>query len=86
MHVESFPVSILRNSVKVGCDPPTGIRPNLLLILNSILPELWGMSKSSTLGKLLFSISAFQAGIQERCRFGSLGFNKKYEWKTTKNL
>lgn len=39
--------------------------------------------KSRPWKKLLFGISLFQATIQERKRYGALGFNKVYEWNTS---
>ena len=85
MPTEIFPVSILRNSVKVTSEPPRGIQPNVQLLMNTISSEQWEscLSKNRPWKKLLFGISLFQATIQERKRYGALGFNKIYEWNTS---
>ncbi|OHT01787.1 Dynein heavy chain family protein [Tritrichomonas foetus] len=84
MPTDVFPVSILRNSVKVTSEPPSGIQPNVQLLLNTISSEQWeSCSKIKPWKKLLFGIALFHATIQERKRYGALGFNKTYEWNTS---
>ena len=84
MPTEVFPISILRNSVKVTSEPPSGIQPNVSLLLNTLDPESWETCpKVRPWKKLLFSIALFHATIQERKRYGALGFNKIYEWNTS---
>lgn len=77
-----FPISVLQNSVKVTTEPPRGVKANLkrnyLQINQEYLdacpqkPEIWR--------KLLFNLSFFHANIQERRKFGPLGWNIKYEF------
>jgi dynein heavy chain len=84
MPTDVFPIAVLRNSVKVTSEPPRGIQPNVMLLLNTLSPDQWEKcGKIRPWKKLLFSIALFQATIQERKRYGALGFNKTYEWNTS---
>lgn len=84
MPTQGFPVSILRNSVKVTNEPPRGIRAHLLRLLSSLTSEDYeNCTKPEAWKKLLFGLSFFHACIQERKKFGPLGFNKIYEWTET---
>ena len=70
--------------MKVTSEPPRGIQPNVTLLLHTLDPESWeDCPKVRPWKKLLFSIALFHATIQERKRYGALGFNKTYEWNTS---
>ena len=84
MPTSGFPVSILRNSVKVTNEPPRGIRAHLHRLLGSMTTDDYeGCTKPRPWKKLLFGLAFFHAVIQERKKFGPLGFNKVYEWTET---
>ncbi|EAX96982.1 Dynein heavy chain family protein [Trichomonas vaginalis G3] len=84
MPTSGFPVSILRNSIKVTNEPPRGIKAHLQRQLGSLQPEEFeGCTKPRPWKKLLFGLTFFHAVIQERKKFGPLGFNKVYEWTET---
>jgi len=81
MPASYFPVSVLQNSVKLTTEPPRGMKANLKrsyathsqeYIEDCSKPEIWR--------KLLFSLAFFHANIQERRKFGPLGWNIKYEF------
>uniref|UniRef100_A0A8C3L981 Dynein axonemal heavy chain 12 n=1 Tax=Chrysolophus pictus TaxID=9089 RepID=A0A8C3L981_CHRPC len=68
-----FPVTILQNGVKMTNEPPTGLRLNLLHYRYfSVLffSKVWE--------KLLFGVCFFHALVQERRKFGPLGWNIPY--------
>jgi dynein heavy chain len=70
MPTEQFPVSILRNSVKVTNEPPRGIRAHLLRLIGSIPNDLYeGCTKLIPWKKLLFGVAFSHAIIQERKKF-----------------
>jgi dynein heavy chain len=76
-----FPVSVLQNSVKLTVEPPRGMKANLKRSWNTFNQEfIEQTSKPDIWRKLLFSFSFFHAVLQERRKFGPLGWNIKYEF------
>jgi dynein heavy chain len=78
-----FPASILLNSVKISFEPAMGIRASLLRTFLKLDEEAFnGSSKvnSKMWKKMLFALSFFYAVIQDRRKFGPLGWNHPYEF------
>ena len=75
----AFPVSVLQTSVKMTMEPPTGLRSNLLrTFANLDNKELNDCAKPSEYKKLLFAFSFFHAIVQDRRKFGPIGWNIPY--------
>ncbi|XP_058809206.1 dynein axonemal heavy chain 6 [Phymastichus coffea] len=77
----AFPVSVLQNSVKVTNEPPKGLKANVKRAFfeleenffeNHELGEKWR--------RMIFGVCFFHAIIQERKKFGPLGWNIIYEF------
>ncbi|KAH3860157.1 hypothetical protein DPMN_023048 [Dreissena polymorpha] len=81
MPTNKFPVSVLQNSVKVTNEPPKGLKANTRRAFAEITPNFF---EDHVLGadwrRIVFGICFFHAIIQERKKFGALGWNIKYEF------
>lgn len=76
-----FPVAVLQNSVKLTTEPPRGIRANLNRSFMEKSDEyLDDCKKAKEWRKMIFGISFFHAIVQERRKFGPLGWNILYEF------
>ncbi|XP_054557772.1 dynein axonemal heavy chain 6 isoform X4 [Talpa occidentalis] len=81
MPSNAFPVTVLQNSVKVTNEPPKGLRANIRRAFTEMTPSFF---EENILGKkwrrVIFGICFFHAIIQERKKFGPLGWNICYEF------
>lgn len=76
-----FPVFVLQNGVKLTTEPPRGIKANMKRTYNEFDSDfLDSCKKPKEWRKLVFGISFFHASIQERRKYGPLGWNILYEF------
>jgi dynein heavy chain len=81
MPSKAFPIAILQNGVKVTKEPPLGLANNLRGTFLEITQEEYDeCSNARAFKKLFFGLAFFHATIQERRRFGAIGWNIPYEW------
>lgn len=79
--ITEFPISILQNSIKIAQEPAQGLRANLLNIYGNLDPKLIQSNKQQyEFHCLLYGLSFFHGIIQERRKYGSIGWNIPYEF------
>ena len=85
MPCDYFPVSVLQNGMKLTNEPPQGLKNNLISSYNDLTEQRMVIqeSKTNNLYKLTFCISLFHAVVQERRKFGSIGFNSYYQFNNS---
>jgi dynein heavy chain len=82
MPCDYFPVPVLQMGIKLTNEPPKGLRANTMRSYNNVInaEEFDKCTKQGPWQKLLFGVCFFHATIQERKKFGPLGWNKLYEF------
>ena len=82
MPADYFPASVLQNGVKLTTEPPRGIKANLRRSYQEISQARFTScgQKLPAWRQLLFGLCFFHSVMQERRKFGPLGFNIRYEF------
>jgi dynein heavy chain len=86
MPSKTFPVPVLQNGIKLTNEPPKGLRVNMMrsfaafneTFFEGEQPQI--PNKRMAWQKLVFGIAFFHAVVQERRKFGPLGWNIRYDF------
>lgn len=82
MPVGYFPSNILQNADKITLEPPRGIKPNISRSFKELSDETLQScpNRKKEWLQCLYSLAFFHALLQERRKYGPLGFNVRYEF------
>eukprot|EP00825_Cyclidium_porcatum_P006754 TRINITY_DN1337_c0_g1_i4.p1 TRINITY_DN1337_c0_g1~~TRINITY_DN1337_c0_g1_i4.p1 ORF type:complete len:1759 (+),score=318.71 TRINITY_DN1337_c0_g1_i4:667-5943(+) len=82
MPVDYFPVSVLQNGLKLTTEAPRGLKSNLKKSYSDLSQNFYDSLEfnQDIWKKLIFGLAFFHAIVQERRKFGPLGFNIRYEF------
>jgi len=84
MPTKIFPVPVLQNGIKLTNEPPKGVKANLARSYADITPAfLESCAKPAPWKKLVFACAYFHAVLQERRKFGPLGWNIRYDFSNS---
>ncbi len=76
----SFPLGILQRSFKVVTEPPNGLKLNLRSTYSKISEENLAQCPHDAYRKLVYVLGFLHAVVQERRKFGKLGWNVPYDF------
>ena len=81
MSSKDFSINVLKNSIKITMEPPKGLKANLQRQFANIKDEeLQGSTKPELFKTFFFSLCFFHAIVQDRRKFGPIGWNVKYDF------
>ena len=84
MPTPEFPVAVLQSSLKLTQEPPKGLKANVGRAYTDMDRAMFeGCDKPGPFKKLLFGLCFFNAVIQERRKYGAVGWNIPYQWMTS---
>eukprot|EP00002_Diphylleia_rotans_P003858 TRINITY_DN1273_c0_g1_i13.p1 TRINITY_DN1273_c0_g1~~TRINITY_DN1273_c0_g1_i13.p1 ORF type:complete len:1331 (-),score=331.88 TRINITY_DN1273_c0_g1_i13:251-3709(-) len=78
--VPKFPINLLQMAVKLANEPPQGVRAGLKRTWNWITQETLDLIDRPQWRSLLYALGFLHTTVQERRKFGPLGWNIPYEF------
>ncbi|XP_069033626.1 dynein axonemal heavy chain 5 [Embiotoca jacksoni] len=75
-----FPITFLQSSIKFTNEPPLGMKAGLKRTFSGVTQDQLEISNLSAWKPLLFSVAFLHTTLQERRKFGPLGWNIPYEF------
>lgn len=77
---DGFPLGILQKSIKVVTEPPDGLGQNIKQTYSKLSEDVFNSCPKQEFKPMLYVLSFFHATIQERKKFGKIGWNVKYDF------
>ncbi|XP_064378089.1 dynein axonemal heavy chain 10 [Dromaius novaehollandiae] len=77
---KGFPIGILQKSLKVVTEPPNGLKLNMRATYFKIPQEAIEQCPHPAFKSLVYVLAFFHAVVQERRKFGKIGWNVPYDF------
>ncbi|XP_076854099.1 dynein axonemal heavy chain 10 [Brachyhypopomus gauderio] len=78
--IRHFPIGILQKSLKVVTEPPNGLKLNMRATYFRIPLEALESCEHPTFRSLVYVLAFFHAVVQERRKYGKIGWNVPYDF------
>ncbi|KAK5620023.1 Dynein heavy chain 10, axonemal [Crenichthys baileyi] len=78
--IKDFPVGILQTSLKVVTEPPSGLKLNMRATYSRVSHESLTACPHPLFKSLVYVLAFFHAVVQERRKYGKIGWNVPYDF------